>query len=251
MNFLFEAVVGFINDLRKSPAKCISIGNNGDYVILLHALARSNRSMKKIEQDLNDEGYNVINLNYPSTKHSVEYLSEKYLAKTIKKFCIDKKKKIHFVTYSLGGIILRHYLQNHHKLNIDKIVMIAPPNKGSEVVDFMKSNIFFRKFFHWFFGPAGQQLGSKKSSYVNSALGNTINHEIGVIAGDTCINPFIPFLISGPNDGRISVKNTKIKNMKDHIVIHSPHCFITTNNECIKQVSYFLSYGIFYHGDYE
>jgi hypothetical protein len=249
MNFLFEAVISFINELCKSPAKCVSIGNNGDYVILLHALARSNRSMKKIEHDLSDEGYNVINLNYPSTKYSIEYLSEKYLVKAIKKLCTDRKKKIHFVTSSLGGIILRHYLQTNHKLNIDKIVMIAPPNKGSEVVDFMKKNVLFRGFFRWFFGPAGQQLGNKKNSFVNTALENTIHHEIGVIAGDSCINPFIPFLIKGPNDGRVSVKSTKLKNMKDHVVIHSPHCFITSNNECIKQVSYFLSYGIFYHGD--
>ncbi len=249
MNFLFEAAINFISDICKSPAKCVSIGNNGDYVILLHALAKGSRSMRKIERDLNDEGYTVINLSYPSTKHSIEDLSEKYLAKAIKKLCTDKKKKIHFVTYSLGGIIVRQYLQNHHKLNIDKIVMIAPPNKGSEVVDFMKSNFLFKPFFHWFFGPAGQQLGTKKSSYVNSALENTIHHEIGVIAGDSCINPFTPFLIKGPNDGRISVKNTKIKNMKDHIVIHSPHCFIASNDECIKQVSYFLSYGLFYHGD--
>jgi pimeloyl-ACP methyl ester carboxylesterase len=244
MNFLFEAAINWINDLCKSPAKCVAIGNNGDYVVLVHALAWTSRSMNKISETLSSEGYIVINLDYPSRRHSIENLADNFLAKTINKLCTDKKKKIHFVTHSLGGIIVRKYIADHPKLNIGRVVMITPPNKGSKVVDFFRNNFLFKAYF----GPALQQLGTKKNSFINVNLDKSVKFELGVIAGNCCINPLIHFLIKGPNDGLITVASTKINGMKDHIIIHSTHLFIVTNEECIKQVSYFLNYGHFYHG---
>lgn len=248
MTFFFEAAINWVNDLWQSPAKCVSIGNNGDYVILMHALAKSSREMKALERALSEEGYVVLNLNYPSRKHDIEDLTENFLAKAVKKLCIDKKKKINFIGSSLGTQLIRQYLQDNPKLNIGRVVMIAPPNRGSEVVDFMQNNILCKDFFRWFFGPAAAQLGARKSSYVNTQLEKEVKYDLGVIAGDCCINPLAPFIISGTSDGRVSLSATRIKGMRDHVVIHSPHCFIASNDETIKQVSYFLSYGQFYHG---
>ncbi len=247
MKFLFEAALSRINYFwQNPPITCISIGNDSDYVILLHALAKTYHSMHRIEKALNNEGYIVYNLDYPSRKYPIEVLSEKFLTKAINKLCTDKKKKINFVTHSLGGIVVRKYLQDHPQLNIGRVVMIAPPNQGSEIVDCMKSNYFLGRLFTWFFGPAAAQLSSQKKSYVNTELEQIVKYELGIIAGDRCINPTVSFIIKNLNDGRVSIKNTKIQGMSDHIVIHSPHCYINTNSECIKQVSYFLNYGQFY-----
>lgn len=248
MNFFFEAAINWVSDLWRSPAKCVSMGNDGDYVILMHALAKTSFSLRALATALSDEGYIVINVDYPSRKYNIEDLSEKFLAKIVKKSCANNKKRIHFVGSSLGAIVIRKYLQDHPQLSTGRVVQIAPPNRGSEVVDFMLSNAVLGKVFKWFFGPAAMQLGAKKSSYVNQQLKKEMKCDVGVIAGDCCINPIASLIIKGESDGRVSIVNTKVKGMKDQVVVHSPHCFIASNSECIKQVSYFLSYGQFYHG---
>jgi triacylglycerol esterase/lipase EstA (alpha/beta hydrolase family) len=230
----------WIQDLIKRPQNLLK-DNGGDYVVLVHAFAWTARSMNKIAQKLNSEGYAVININYPSRKYSIEYLAENFIAKTVNKLCVDKKRKIHFVTHSLGGIIIRKYIRTHPKLLFGKVVMIAPPNHGSEIVDFVKSNFLLKAYF----GPVLQQLGTKKDSFINTDLKQAIKFELGVIAGDVCINPLARFIIKGDNDGLVPVECTKIRGMKDHIIIHSTHLFIVSNKECIKQISYFLKYGYF------
>lgn len=245
MTFLLEAAINWVNALCKFSVRSIAVGNTGDYVILLHALAKTDKSMQKIASELGEEGYVVINLSYPSRKHTIEELSELYLAKAVQKLCIDKKKRIHFVGYSLGCIIIRKYLQDYLRLNLGRVVMIAPPNHGSEIVEFMMKGPL-KALYKWWFGPAGQQLGASKNSYINKGLEKSVKYELGIIAGDCCINPIVPFIIKKTNDGRVSIKSTKLKGMKDHIVIHSPHCFVASNDETIKQVAYFLRNGQFY-----
>jgi len=247
MSFLFEAALNWISDLRKSPIKCVEIGNKGDYVVLIHALVKCSWGMYKLEKSLASEGYEVINPSYLTRKYNIEDLAQKFLEKTLRKFCTDPKKKIHFVTHSLGAIIVRKYLETNSRLNIGRIVMIAPPNRGSEFADFLKSNFFTKKLYKIIFGPVGLQLGARKNSYVNTRLEKTIKYETGVIAGNYCLNPFAPFFIKGANDGLVSVSSTKIKGMKDHITLPCGHKFIISSEECLNQVSYFLNYGHFYH----
>ncbi len=212
-----------------------------DYVILLHGLARSNRSMQKIETNLLEHGYRVINLNYPSTEHPIEYLANTVLKKALACCPSDSETKIHFVTHSLGGIIVRYYLKHNELSNLGRVVMISPPNNGSELVDNFKDSYFFKKKH----GPAGQQLGTSKES-VPLKLG-PVDFELGVITGNRSFNPVSSMMIPGPDDGAVSVESAKVKGMVDFIVMPNSHTFIMKSTDVIMQLIHFLEHCTFNH----
>ena len=210
------------------PAECI---------ILLHGLARSSRSMNKMAKALENTGYLTINVNYPSTKYPIEKLAEEVITKALAACPIEAK--IHFVTHSLGGILVRHYLNQHLIKNLGRVVMLGPPNKGSQLVDFLGNLSGFK----WINGPAGIQLGTAQQSVPNS-LGS-VDFELGIIAGTRSINPLLSLMIPKPNDGKVSVESSKVDGMADYIELPVTHSFMMTNKTVIAQVIYFLTHGIF------
>lgn len=240
MNSFFEAVLDKIANKKSSALKYVNINNKGDYVILLHGLNRTAYSMSKIAVALSESGYHVINYSYPSRKYSIDVLALSLLDKVINTHCINNKKKIHFVTHSLGGIILRKYLQEKPMLNIGRIVMITPPNHGSKWVDFLKKS----PLFSWILGVSGKQLGSKSTSYVNH-LPPKIECELGVIAATKSYNPFSFMIFKTKNDGTITVNSTKMVGMKDFKEIDTTHCVAPNNDEVIKDAVNFINYGFF------
>jgi len=210
-----------------------------DYVILLHGLSRSSRSMLRIEKRLTLAGYKVINVDYPSMKQDIRFLAEKNLDSVVKPFIQESHPKIHFVTHSMGGIVLRYYLKHHDLPNLGRVVMISPPNQGSEIVDHFKKMFLFGKAA----GDTGKQLGTDDDS-LPQRLG-PVDFELGVIAGNKSINPLYSLLIPGPDDGVVSVDRTKVEGMKDFIVVPHSHAFIIQSEAVIEQVLHFVEHGLF------
>jgi len=208
-----------------------------DCVILLHGLTRSADSMKKMEVRLIAAGYHTVNLDYPSTKFNIEQLTEKTIEPAIKK--CPKGQKVHFVTHSLGGILIRNYLNKKAIKKLHRVVMLGPPNQGSEVVDKLK-NI---PGFYFINGEAGLQLGTDSKS-IPMQLGEA-NFELGIIAGNWSINFILSTLIPGNDDGKVSVERSKLKGMSDHIIMPVTHPFMMKNEKVISQVITFLESGQF------
>ncbi|MGL1958893.1 MAG: alpha/beta hydrolase, partial [Colwellia sp.] len=171
--------------------------------------------MSEIETVLSDSGYTVVNHDYPSTKATIQVLAAKELPKAIGNCPTDVT--INFVTHSLGGIILRQFLSTDTLINIGRVVMLGPPNKGSEVVD----NLGDWKVFEFVNGPAGTQLGTEKSSVPNTI--GPAHFEVGIIAGTSTVNPILSTMLPNPDDGKVSVENTKLEGMKDHITMAVTH----------------------------
>jgi pimeloyl-ACP methyl ester carboxylesterase len=212
---------------------------NQEYVILLHGLCRTSRSMVPMERALAATGYHVLNVDYPSRTAPVEKLSDEAIGRAVADGQKAGAVKVHFVTHSLGGILVRSYLSRHTIPNLGRVVMLGPPNQGSEVADKLGSWWFFKKLN----GPAGNELGTDKNSTPNK-LGPA-NFCLGVIAGDRSINWINSLLIPGRDDGKVSVERTKLAGMTDHIVIHTAHPFLMRNRTAIRQTIQFLRAGSF------
>lgn len=217
----------------------VSATENQEYVILLHGLCRSGRSMIPMGQALTAAGYKVLNMEYPSRSATIEKLSDDAIGSAVADCQRQGAVRIHFVTHSLGGILVRSYLSRHTIPNLGRVVMLGPPNQGSEVVDKLGGWWIFKKLN----GPAGDELGTDKNSTPNK-LGPA-NFCAGVIAGNLSINWINSWLIPGQDDGKVSIERTKLAGMADHIVIASAHPFIMRNRTAIRQTVYFLRNGQF------
>ena len=206
-------------------------------VILLHGLARSDSSMLKLAAVLNAQGYATVNYGYPSTKHSVKKLADEAVGDALS-LC-PRGSRVHFVTHSMGGLLVRQYLSTQTIANLGRVVMLGTPNKGSQVVDILKNLPGFRAIN----GPAGMQLGTEAES-CPSQLG-AANFDVGIIAGNRSINWILSSMLPGSDDGKVTVENTKLKGMSDHVTLPVTHPFMMKNDVVIEQVVNYLKDGLF------
>jgi len=208
-------------------------------VILLHGLARSSTSMNKMQKALEKENFKTCNIDYPSTRYRIAVLSSEYVLPKIRECIRDIDSPLNFVTHSLGGIIVRYLVKEGLISNIGRVVMLSPPNKGSEVVDILGETWLFNLIN----GPAGKELGTDSNS-MPLQLGPA-GFEAGIIIGNKSINLILSAMIDGEDDGKVSIENAKLEGMKDFIVLPLTHPFIMKDELCIKQTINFLTFGMF------
>ncbi len=212
---------------------------SAECVILLHGLARTSSSMNKMAKRLTEEGYYVVNIDYSSRKNDISRLAELAVGEGLKGCQKKDSNEVNFVTHSLGGILVRQFYQNHSSENVKRVVMLGPPNNGSEVVDELKDVPGYELFN----GPAGMQLGTGDDD-VPKSLG-PVNFELGVIAGTRSINLILSTFLPDPDDGKVSVNSTKLEGMCSFVALPVTHPFIMKNDQVINEVINFLLYGQF------
>lgn len=213
-----------------------------DTVVLLHGVGHSKWNMYWVERALRKEGYDVVNISYPSTKYDIKALTG-IIDERLENVW-EASEKVHFATHSMGGLVTQHYLDTYRATipseKLGRVVMIAPPNGGSEVADFLKNFAPYQ----WSFGPAGQDLTTEKRR--ESQV--TPYYDLGIIAG-TKHWPYVVanFVIPGAHDGRVTVAKSKMDGMKDHITMHATHSFISWKPSVHKQIVSFIKEGHFKH----
>ena len=223
---------------------------SADCVVIMHGLARSEASMWMIEEVLEYHGYTVVNEGYPSTEAPITDLVG-HVGSAVEQ-C--GPVQTHFVTHSLGGILVRAWLRDNRPPLMGRVVMLAPPNHGTEIIDHLSEldilpdlmpNLVAEilSFLH---GPAVSELGTDEGS-VPSRL-PPVDYELGVIAGNRAISPLGPIIIEGENDGTVSVESTMVDGMADHIVLPVTHTLLMLNPIVIAEVLEFLHHGVFDHG---
>ena len=218
-----------------------SSGTPSECIILLHGLARTSKSMIPLSEQLHNQGFLVVNVDYPSREFPIAILAEKAIAPALENCRQYPISGIHFVTHSLGGILVRQYLSQHQIPELKRVVMLAPPNKGSQVVD----NLRDVAPYNWLNGPTGKELGTDANSVPNT-LG-AVDFDLGVIAGTVSINLLLSMYLPDPDDGKVSMENTKIEGMRDFISLPVSHPYIMKDIEAIAQTILFLRHGQFLH----
>jgi hypothetical protein len=213
---------------------------SGHLVILLHGMGRSPVLFRDMERALRTAGFDAVAISYPSlTKDiaghadQVEHLLEG--ARDV--------EKVSFVSHSLGGLVVREVLSRsgapgahtwRDELALGRVVMIAPPNQGSELAE----SVADLPPYHWIGGPAaGEIAAGPPFAPVSPEI------EVAIIAGGTDGgNGFNP-LLSENNDGVVTVSETRLPGASDHIVVRALHTVIAGDPQTIAATRKFLETG--------
>ncbi len=208
-------------------------------VVLLHGIARSSRSLNKMQRAIEAAGFATLNLDYPSRKQPLGRLAAD-IHPAVARFAGGFEGPIHFVAHSMGGLLTRVYIAAYRPQQLGRVVMLGTPNGGSEVADRLKAFALYRAYF----GPAGQQLATMRDP-ATAALLPAIDYPVGIIAGNRSVDPISSVLLPKPNDGKVSVQNTRLAGMTDHIVVATAHPWLMRYRPAIEQTVTFLRNGRF------
>lgn len=210
-------------------------------VILLHGLARTPHSLDKMEHALRQGGFIPVNLGYPSRQKPIEALAVEAIPPALARCEEADAHTIHFITHSLGGLLVRYYLSVRRIPELGRVVMLSPPNRGSEAADILHQKDYYR----WLNGPAGQQLVTGPRG-IAARLG-PVTYPVGVITGNrhAFFDAWLARQIPGADDGKVAVERAKVDGMTEFLVLPYSHPFIMNAHEVIAQSLHFLRHGRF------
>lgn len=212
--------------------------DGADTVVVVHGLGRTPASMAILGTRLEAAGYRVVSFGYPSTTEPMELLVDRLDAE-LARCCGGERERVHFVTHSMGGLLVRSYLAEQPLAHKGHVVMLSPPSQGSEIVDAVADSPLLRSLL----GPSGSRLGTDGSG-IPSQL-PPVRFSLGIIAGDRSLNPLGSWLIPGPDDGKVGVDRARLEGADDFIVIPATHTFIMNRADVADQVVHFLREGHF------
>lgn len=225
--------------LVAAPATAAPPSPERDPVVLLHGLARGPASMRHFERALAAAGHPVCNIGYPSRRHDLARLGRDHVLPQMQACFPGYRGRVHFVTHSMGGLVVRQLAQEE-AVQVGRVVMLAPPNQGSEIVDVLGDSALFRHLG----GPAAQQLRTG-APWPDAAPPFTL----GVLAGNRSLNPWLSLLLPGANDGKVTVARTQLPGMRDFRVLPTSHPLILHDRQAITLTLHFLAHGCFAGAD--
>lgn len=186
-------------------------------------------------------GYAVLNWGYPSARAGIEAHAEA-LRRALDALPPLGQRRIHFLTHSLGGIIVRALVARGAPPTLGRVVMLGPPNAGNEIAQHLRHLRAFRRVM----GQAGVELGTGMESVPRRLPDATF--ELGIIAGVRRRPALFGRWIGSPNDGLVSVSATRLVGMRDHLIVPGGHALLPANPRALAQAFTFLATGRFARG---
>ena len=211
---------------------------DAETVIVVHGLGRTPASMAILVSRLENAGFRVINFGYPSRSEPIEALVER-LESEVGQCCNSEAETVHFVTHSMGGVLVRSYLSQRPEAHQGRVVMLSPPSQGSEIIDAFSDSDLLRSIL----GPAALLLGTDSAGIANQL--EPVRFSLGVITGTRSLDPIGSWLIPGPDDGKVSVDRAAVEGAADFIALPATHTFIMNRSDVAEEVVNFLRNGRF------
>lgn len=209
-------------------------------VVILHGVAINTRFTARLARLIAAAGYEVHNLDYPSKTVPLAELGPRWLATKLTELGLDRAPRLHFVTHSMGGLVVRGFLAVHRPSNLGRTVTIVPPHHGSAVSDRLRRlPIIWR-----IIGRNLGALGTGPDAYWRT-LPQRADFELGVIAGSFALNPLGWYYLPRPNDGTVAETSTRLEGFSDHLTLPSNHTLILFRRRTAEQAIAFLRTGRF------
>jgi triacylglycerol lipase len=238
---LLMAVILALPAWAAATENSATLGKPGQCVVLLHGFARTELSMMPLQWGLEEAGFAVVSPTYPSLFHPIQELAILGVEQGIEECHALGLQRLHFVTHSLGGVLVRQYLSQGNIAGLERVVMLGPPNQGSQTADYVTSLSLLRPLTP----EAVEQLGTGDRS-IPRRLG-PVMFELGVIAGTGSLG-LMPGSPEGASDGTVAVEETMVPGMLDFLEMPVGHTFMMWDDEVLRQVIHFLRYGRFDRG---
>lgn len=206
------------------------------FVVLLHGFARTPRDMRFLDAHLKSSCFETYCPRLPTTLGGLLPATIKLEKELLN--ILPQNRQIHFVGHSMGGLVLRLYLSRNIVQNLSHCVLIATPNRGTELASF------------------GLRLLAPLSAATPSirdlvppgpAIPSPLNipaPKFGIIGG-TASNLRFSSLLPKDNDGRVSVASLSLSNASETILLPYNHHKIHHNTECMDLLMRFLKSGTF------
>lgn len=229
--------------VNQARSELVASQTTDECVVLLHGLNRSWRAMRPMAEAMQAAGFTTVNVDYPSQSGTIEEIAPVAVGLGLNECRESGATRIHFVTHSLGGILLRYENKHSNIPDLGRVVMLGPPNQGSEIIDKTRD----WPGFEMLSGAAGAQLGTDPDS-MPIQLG-AVDFELGVIAGTGTINVFSSAMLPNPNDGKVSVARTQVQGMSDFLIVVNSHRYISRSDLVFRNTESFLRSGSFIAAD--
>lgn len=221
-----------------SPAVAATDAPEKATVILLHGLGRSSTSMWIFALRLKRAGFQVQLVGYDSINQDPDEILEE-ITTQVHDCCANVNGRLHFVGHSLGGLMVRAYLQNNDVTNLGRVVLLGTPNQGTVAADHFRDTWLLKKL-----GPTAERLGTGENSFPRTLKDPF--YPVGIIAGEF-ESDLIDNVIPGKDDGLVPVEATKLEGMTDFIVLQTSHARMRYDAEVARQTIEFLINGQFDH----
>ena len=187
-------------------------------VVLLHGLARGHGSMAGMARFLRKHGFDTFGRTYPSRRHSI-----RYLAGEVTDWVVEhaRDRPVSAVTHSMGGVIVRHL--HDPRIQWQRIVMLAPPNRGSQLAAGLTANAVFR----WYYGPAGAELAAGGQWPAPPGPFAVIAGTRGLsLLNPTSLTMARRFPAGVTHDGTVAVDETRLDGMSAFAEVDATHTWI-------------------------
>lgn len=218
------------------------MSSTADTVVLIHGLLRTPRSMWAVAAWLKRKGYRVLLVGYPSRKVPISEAVAQHIQPRLAKLAetLEAGTQVHFVTHSLGGIVFRAWAaQRDPAFPLGRSVLLAPPNRGSEIIDDVRRLGWAR----WVVGPVSAELGTDADSTPNS-LG-PLPPNTGVIMGNRGRISLFQHLVGRESDGIVTIDSARGEGAAGFTLLPTDHTFIVLQPVVLRAVHRFLRNGSF------